>query len=238
MTHAPCGRPAGVDGWYPHIGGKIGAWGYDFRDGSLVDPEVFTDLMTYCRTNDWISDYSFAKAADFRAEIPAAMASLGAGRVLVVRGGVRGGRLRIEPAFVLDAPPSLPERAGPYRLVGSDARGNEVFALRFAMWEIADLAVEGDGGFTFAIPVQLGWAEALAAITLAGPEGSVTLTDDGPTAPATALVLDGDTGRIRAILRDPPTVAQAAAVVMGEAGDQGSRVLVSRGIPNAEAWRR
>ena len=152
LLHTPCGNPAGVDGRYPHSGGTIGAWGYDFRDGTLVDPELFTDLMTYCRTNDWISDYSFAKAAEYRAPTHAARALRVVEQVLVMRGGVAGGRLDIQPAFVLDAPPTLPERAGPYRLAGSDLQGRELFALHFDMQEVADPEEEGDAGFTFAHP--------------------------------------------------------------------------------------
>ena len=236
LRHTPCGNPAGVDGRYPHVGGKIGAWGYDFTRGSLVDPDVSTDLMTYCRDDDWISDYSFARATDYRTETGAAMASRTGGRVLVVRGGVRGGRLRIEPAFVLDAPPSLPERTGPYRLVGSDAQGGELFALRFGMQEIADVEREGDGGFTFAIPVRADWVEELVDVTLAGPEGSVSLVRDDPDAPSTALVLDAATGRIRAILHETPVQQLAADGVQVTAS--GTLTLVSRGIPEAGMWRR
>ena len=237
LQHAPCGGPAGVDGRYPHSGGRIGAWGYDFRDGTLVDPDVFTDLMTYCRTNDWISDYSFTKAAEYRAATEAARASHVVEQVLVVRGGVAAGRLDIKPAFVLDAPQTMPERAGPYRLVGSDAQGDELFALRFDMQEVADPEAEGDAGFTFAIPVQAGWAEALATITLTGPEGSVALARDDPQSSAAALVLDGVTRRIQAILHGSAAQAVAAA-------DRfpfplaGTVTLFSRGIPDPEAWRR
>ncbi|MCY4646450.1 MAG: leucine-rich repeat domain-containing protein [Gammaproteobacteria bacterium] len=236
LDHTPCGNPAGVDGEYPHVDGKIGAWGYDFRHGTLVDPG-YTDLMTYCRTNDWISDYSFAKAVEYRDETRAVAASWVAGRVLLVRGGVAGGQLRLEPAFVLDAPPTLPERAGPYHLVGSNAQGRELFALRFEMQEIADVEREGDGGFVFAVPVRIEWAEELAAIRLAGPEGSVTLARDDPAAPATALALDAVTRRIRAILRDP-AAAQTAAADRSSFAVPGTVTLVSRGIPDAGAWRR
>ena len=235
LRHAPCGSPLGVDGHYPHSGGKIGAWGYDFRHGGLLDPEAFTDLMTYCRAQDWISDYSFAKAAEYRAETQATMAARTAPRVLVVRGGVTQGRLSLEPAFVLDAPPSLPDASGAYRLVGSGARGEELFALRFEMEEIADVGREGDGGFVFAIPVRRAWAEALSAVTLSGPEGSVRLTRDDPAAPATALVLDAATGRIRAILRDPPSPDAQRADALG--AEPGHEVLFSRGIPDAAAWQ-
>ena len=236
LRHTPCGNPAGADGKYPHSGGRIGAWGYDFRDGTLVDPDLFTDLMTYCRTNDWISDYSFTKAVEYRTETQATMASRAAGRVLVVRGGVEGGQLRIEPAFVLDAPATLPDMAGPYRLVGSDSQGGELFAVRFEMQEVADPEAEGDAGFTFAIPVQAEWAEALEAITLTGPEGSVALARDDPASSAAALVLDAGTGRIRAIFRELP--GQAVAADRAPYTPPGTVTLFSRGIPDAVAWRR
>ena len=236
LRHTPCGNPAGVDGQYPHVGGKIGAWGYDFLNGALVDPDVYTDLLTYCESNDWISDYSFTKAAEYRTETQATMASQGTGRVLVVRGGVAGGQLRLEPAFVLDAPPSLPDDSGPYRLVGSDAQGEELFAMGFAMAEIADAETEGDGAFTFAIPVRDAWAETLAEITVVGREGYVSLTRDDPDAASTALVLDAATGRIRAILRESPDPVAVQADARG--AGPGIEVLFSRGLPDVAAWRR
>ena len=236
LQHAPCGRPAGADGQYPHSGGRIGAWGYDFRDGTLVDPDMFFDLMTYCQENDWISDYSFTKAFEYRAPSQAARASHAVEQVLVVRGGVAAGRLDIQPAFVLDAPPTLPERAGRYRLVGSDPQGEELFALRFDMQEVADPEAEGDAGFTFAIPVKAEWAEALAAITLTGPEGFATLARDDPASAAATLVLDATTRRIQAILHGSPeqTVAAGQALV----ASPGTVTLFSRGIPGPEEWRR
>ena len=236
LQHAPCGRPLGVDGQYPHSGGRIGAWGYDFRDGTLVDPDMFFDLMTYCQENDWISDYSFTKAVEYRAPSQAARASHAVEQVLVVRGGVAAGRLDIQPAFVLDAPPTLPERAGPYRLVGSDPQGEELFALRFDMQEVADPEAEGDAGFTFAIPARAEWADALAAITLTGPEGFATLARDDPASAAATLVLDATTRRIQAILHGSPeqTVAAGQALV----ASPGTVTLFSRGIPGPEEWRR
>ena len=153
-----------------------------------------------------------------------------------IGGGVAGGRLDIQPAFVLDAPPTLPERAGPYRLVGSDAQDGELFALRFDMQEVADPETEGDAGFTFAIPVQAGWAEAMATITLTGPEGSATLARDDPASAAAALVLDEATGRIQAILHASPEQTVAADQRMFTS--PGTVTLFSRGIPGPEAWRR
>ena len=236
LQHAPCGRPLGVDGQYPHSGGRIGAWGYDFRDATLVDPGMFVDLMTYCQENDWISDYSFTKAFEYRGPSQAARASHAVEQVLVVRGGVAGGRLDIQPAFVLDAPPTLPERAGPYRLAGSDSQGRELFALHFDMQEVADPEEEGDAGFTFAIPVRAEWAEALAAITLTGPEGSATLARNDPRSSVAALVLDATTRRIQAILHGSPEQTVAARQPL--LASPGTVTLFSCGIPGTEAWRR
>ena len=48
LFHAPCGGAFGPDPHYPYGDGSVGSWGYDFRDGTLVDPDV-PDLMSYCR---------------------------------------------------------------------------------------------------------------------------------------------------------------------------------------------
>ncbi|MDE2982076.1 MAG: Ig-like domain-containing protein [Gemmatimonadota bacterium] len=235
LRHSPCGGAQGVDGKFPHAGGRIGAWGYDRLSGTLVEPTAH-DLMTYCRSNDWISDYTYTKALDHRNPRGAASATRDSDRTLVVRGGVEEGGLRIEPAFVLDATPALPERGGPYRLVGSDDRGGELFALRFAMNPVADSEIPGAAGFLFAIPVRDEWAGALATITLAGPEGSVALEAGDTSRPATTLVLDGATRRIVAILRETP-LAQVAADGAG-VGLPSTTTLVSSGIPILFDWRR
>ncbi len=235
LSHSPCGGAQGVDGRFPHTNGRIGAWGYDRLKGMLVEPTA-TDIMTYCRSNDWISDYTYKKALRYRNPGTAAAAARSPQRTLVVRGGVEEGHLRIEPAFVLDAPPALPERGGPYRLVGSDALGGELFTLRFAMNPIADTDTPGAAGFLFAIPVRADWAGALSTITLAGPEGSVALEAGDASRPATTLVLDAATRRIVAILREPP-VAQVAADGTGVRLPS-TMTLVSTGIPNPFDWRR
>ena len=38
LWHAPCGSPAIPDPWFPHDGGRTGAWGYDFKKHTLVTP--------------------------------------------------------------------------------------------------------------------------------------------------------------------------------------------------------
>jgi hypothetical protein len=66
-NHAPCSNvgvyPQDVDPKYPHAGGAIGAWGYDFTQKELLDPTQSKDVMGYCKP-DWISDYTYGAMFD------------------------------------------------------------------------------------------------------------------------------------------------------------------------------
>lgn len=205
LGHAPCGGPAGVDEAFPYPGGSTGVWGYEFAGPSwparLLDPDRHVDLMSYCRPY-WISDYNFSKALAFRAErSPSAEAGRPA-RSLLLWGGVRNGRLRLEPALVWDAPPKLPARPGRYRLTGVDARGAERFSLSFE----PDVLDHGAGrSFLFALPFQPGWERAVQAVVLRGPEGAAVaeVSQSRRLAVfATGGGAAGGRGRIRAIVRE------------------------------------
>ena len=110
---------------------------------------------------------------------------------LVLWGGVdEHGVLFLEPAFVAEAPPpatGLPAPPAPYRIRGTASDGEELFAIDVDMRPIAD--GNGGSGFAVALPVEPGWSGRLAEIRLTGPEGEA--------------VLDGDSDRPMAILRDP-----------------------------------
>ncbi len=237
LWHAPCGGAPNPDPAYPHEEGAIGAWGYDFR-GRLIEPSV-KDLMTYCGDSKWISDFYFGNAMGYRLSDqgrPAMADRVTEARSLLLWGGVgAGGGPFLEPAFVVDAPASLPDAAGEYRLSGQATDGAEVFSLSFAMPAVLD----GDGGsaFVFALPVQSSWAGALASITLAGPGGSVVL--DGDSARPVAIMRDPRSGQVRGFLRDARAedAMQVAAMAAPGAG-AAPEVLFSRGIPDAEGWRR
>ena len=238
LYHAPCGDPAGLDSNFPYSGGSTGAWGYDLRDGgSLVRPST-ADLMSYCRPS-WISDYHFTNALRFRlsdADSVGLPRVSGPTRSLMLWGGTGADSVPfLEPAFVVDAPPALPQTGGPYRLTGSTAGDAELFSLRFDMRQVAD--GDGSSGFSFVLPVEPGWEGALTSIALSGPGGSVTL--DGDSDRSMAILRDPRTGRIRGILSDlPATVLTRLDVVAALSADRRFDVLFSRGIPDAEAWRR
>ena len=250
LRHAPCGGAGGPDPAYPNSGGTIGAWGFNSTDSLLVGPH-FPDLMSYCRPR-WISDYSFTKAFDhrLREEGEAAAAQANVARTILLWGGADAdGVPSLEPAFVVDAPPTLPRSGGPYTLTGLSVTGEALFSLNFDMREIADGDSDGESGFAFALPVSLAWADRLATVVLSAPGGTATLAGaDGPPA---AIIRDPRTGRVRGIVRDITNLGSghgrrstlggaaadpaAIASILPDAADLD--VLVSRGLPSADQWR-
>ena len=231
LYHPPGCEAADPDYSFPYQNGHIGVWGYDFDAQRLVSPTV-GDLMSYCGHGWWISDYHFTNALRYRLfdEGPPLVAATS----LLLWGGMDAeGEPFINPAFVVDAPPALPNDAGEHRIAGRTASGSEIFDLNFAMPEVAD--GDGSSSFAFVLPVEPGWADNLASITLSGPGGSVALDSD--TDLPMAILLDPSTGRVRGILRDMPQ-ADAAAVLAPQAGPDSLDVLFSRGIPDAAAWSR
>ena len=236
LLHAPCGNPPLVDFYFPQRDGSIGAWGYDQRGDSLVEPKV-KDLMSYCYPS-WISDYNFSVTIRRRAvaELERRRGTAATVRKsLLLWGGVDGdGAPFLEPAVVVTAPSAPAGEYGDYQLTGKTAEGDQLFSFRFAAEEIAD----GDGRklFAFVIPVEPGWPGSLAAITLSGPEGSVTLGAE--TDRSVVIWRDSRTGQVRGFLRDlsPEAVVRTRAALL--ARDPGLDVFVSGGIPDADAWRR
>ena len=204
LGHAPCGTQAGLDPRYPYGGGGIGIWGYDRHEDQLLDPGHYHDLMGYCAPS-WISDYHFGRATSHRLDgdggvnLNGSAAAEGGGdrgEMLVVWGSVREGRVKLDPSFVLEGPPVLPEAGGAYRVEGLSVDGRTEFSLSFAPTPLE----YGGGSFVFFVPWEPRWPDSLDRIVLSGPEGEYALTRDGE--PPLAVVTDPSTGRIRAIIRD------------------------------------
>ena len=232
LQHAPCGTTG--DASFPYPDGSIGVWGYNFREGgSLVRP-ARPDLMSYCFFDQWISNYSFTNALRYRLfdEGPPAGPIVASSKSLLLWGGVGADSVPyLEPAFVVDAPPVLPDSAGEYLVTGRTTGGDELFSLSFTMPEVAD--GDGSSSFAFVLPAQPGWEGNLASITLAGPAGSFALDGDLTM----AILRNPRTREVRGILRDLPQ-ADAAAALAPQAGPDSLDVLFSRGIPDAASWSR
>ena len=229
LKHSPCGNVDAADLHYPYRNGTIGAWGYNFRTRTLVHPNT-PDLMSYCGPR-WISDYNFGKALEYRhsREHNAAAKPPALTTTMLLWGRVEAsGKLVLEPAFVVNTPPVLPQTSGPYWLIGEDADGSELFSLSFGM--AASTGGAGGAAFAFALPVRPGWADGLKRITLSGPEGTVTM--DGEGSRSVAILQDPSTGRVRGILRDWLGSGPAIRKALPEP----ALVVVSRGVPALSSW--
>ena len=161
--------------------------------------------------------------------------SVAPGRSLLLWGGVdAGGAPFLEPAFVVDAPASLPTSTGDYRLVGRTADGADLFSLVFEMPKVDD--GDGQSSFAFAVPVDPGWADDLAGVTLMGPGGFATL--DGNTDRPVTILRNSATGQVRGILRDRPSRAAPGTAAFALPLEPGMEATTSRGLPDPADWSR
>ena len=237
MAWAPCGS-VGEDA-YPNDDGSIGVWGYDLRHGGQLVPPTTPDLMSQCGPARWISDFNFATAFRYRLAtegVTAGAASKAPVRSLVLWGGVdAGGELYLDPAFVIDVPPTRSDSAAEYTITGRTAEGDELFSHGVHMERLDD---EGRAAHFMSFrPVQAEWRDKLASVTLSGPGGSVTL--DGNAGRSMAIARNPRTGQIRAFLRDLSSGDMAHALEAAAlTSAHGLEVLVSRGLPDPDAWRR
>ena len=228
LRHAPCGGTGDADEDYPYEGGIVGGWGYDVHARRLVDPFLYKDVMGYCAPN-WVSDYHFMKAMDFREREEAELVGPPPGGAVAVAGGARegetlllwgragDGELLLDPAFMTDLPATLPDGPGPYRIEGFGPAGQ----LRFAFSFSPRPTEFGGGSFLFAVPFDPSRDGSLERVLLSGPEGLFTLERSG--APPIAIVTDRRTGRLRGVLRNR---RGGETLVNGD-----TDIVISKGLP-------
>ena len=211
LRHAPCGNPPDRDPHFPHRGGIVGAWGYDFDRRRLVD-RMTADVMGYCYSENnnwlkgsgdvWLSDYFYEKVIDYRGTTAGGSIQVVADAgpradVLVLSGWItEDGELGLRPVYSMRAAALLPEGTGTHRLVGTSADGRTVFSYGFTPGDDA----HGGKYFFFTVPIKAGWDNALESIAVTGPEGTAETGIDDQR--HVSLVTDRLTGEIRAILTD------------------------------------
>ncbi len=215
-------------------------WGYDPFENELQNPQT-NDVMGYCWGAFGISVHNYEAVLDHRLPSSGSASSsggLGSGDGspqpgLLVWGRVTDGQLILEPTFFVEAPASLPERSGRYRVSGTGPRGT-VFSVSF---DPRSAILEGDpsdaqpepasltANFAFVIPMDASQLPDIERIALNGPEGQVTMSAN-QHAPM-AMLRDRRTGQVRAFLRD---WAGALPDSLG-AGVQNLSISISRGIP-------
>jgi hypothetical protein len=201
--------------------------------------------MSYC-SNEWISDYNYKAILNYRTANPMVTSARfvapapSAQRNLLVWGRIEGGTLVLEPAFEVDAPPSLPTRGGPNRLEGFGPGGEPLFAFDFAGDRIADAPDPNEQTFAFVIPAgRLGALDRIRFTALgrqaerrAAGTGTVAASARAQrTSPGkvrvdwtgggmrAALIRDGRTGQILSIARgavDLPTTSDDLDVTLSD----------------------
>jgi hypothetical protein len=135
--------------------------------GSLtLKPPTAVDLMGYCGGTNWISDYHYQKALNYR-QITTGAIVAGGQSGLLVWGRIDNGLVTLEPAFEISAPVELPARRGPYVLEGLDDRGRILFSYQFEGEAVADQAVERRQ-FAFVIPLDGANRDRLARLRVRG----------------------------------------------------------------------
>jgi hypothetical protein len=125
--------------------------------------------MGYCDPK-WISEYTYRGVMNYLLSPSAPlMGSAGAavGPALLVWGHIRNGQPVLEPAFQLNARPSLPSQSGPYTLAGRATDGSTLFSFSFTPDQVAD-APGDQQNFSFVVPLPSARAARLATIHLAG----------------------------------------------------------------------
>ena len=221
LLHAPCGGARSTDPGFPYSDGRIGMWGYDFAGGELVDPgSSARDLMGYCFDSIWVSDYFFVKAMEHR------LATEGRGlpparepeSTLMLWGSASAEEMLLEPAFLIEAPPSSPAAGGPYRLEGFGPAGERRFSFDFTPTPVA----YGGAHFHFNLPYDPTRDGTLERVVLSGPGGETTLT--ASSTPPMAIIRNPASGQIRAFLRD-----WNGTVPPGVGGNMD--ILFSHGLP-------
>lgn len=169
--HTLCSSPPedDPDPGYPYAGGAIGVYGYDLWASSLMDKNVYKDVMSYC-TPRWISDYTYKKILAFREASPIGLRGFAKAEppkepCLLVWGLRKEGVMLLEPSFLISTRPSPPE-PGPYRVEGVDASGRRVWSQTFDLTRSADSNDPTSAGFSFAVPMSAELLDRIDALRI------------------------------------------------------------------------
>lgn len=227
--HAPCGGAgAPLDPAYPIPSGTLDVVGFDVYSwangltSSAPSVALTTgDVMGYCFPV-WASVYTYTGVLAFRQPTVLANripnAPLARQRVVVIRGSIAGnGAITLEPAFTLDARPTVSNPSSAYRVTGVGADGRTLFSAGFDP-AIVDHAPDVRH-FTVAVPATGDIESLLDTISVSTPAGQVRLTR-AAAAPSAAPLAPGA----------PPMLARAVSQQGGSGPSVSCAGGATRGI--------
>jgi hypothetical protein len=165
-SHVACGGPSNPDPNFPYANGSIGIWGLDVPALALRNPATYKDLMSYCGP-EWVSDYTWNAMLGYRQGGPNNLVAGGgaSGRGLLVWGRITPSGLVLEPALVVNAPPTA-VRPGPHRVEFRAADGTLLGYRQFAGEVHTDLPTGAEEAFAFVVPLNAALEQRLASVEL------------------------------------------------------------------------
>lgn len=193
LRHAPCGDAAGPDPYYPFSDGRTGTYGVDLEKGMLFPP-VYSDIMTYCSPDQWVSAYNYRKVMDYRAANPNG-SGLRSGPVVMVSGTIRNGIISIDPAFSLSNGTVSPKSAGRYSIDALDANGKMLLSWRFDPYVVEDGGRDGGEAFVVGVPANEAVQQAIAKLVVRAVNGSAA------TARVSSAALSADPASVLTVRR-------------------------------------
>ncbi len=237
LWHATGCGAVGSDSDFPNSFGYIHHRGYDPFAKQIKSPKAH-DVMAYCESNWGVSAHNFKKSLNYRlttenAGMPQTFAARGKLRPgLLVWGRFSGQKMILEPAFLVDAPPTPPTNPGDYHVSGT-GRDGQLFSVSFDINETILDPVPSEtrapnqpktGNFAFVIPIDPAALQGLERIVFGGPSGYTMMTANERE--PMALVHNPRTGQFRGFVRN-----WTGNLPRSWGSDRNLSVSVSRGIP-------
>ena len=224
LGHSPCGNAPDADPDFPYANGVIGQWGVDLYNLTVHHPGFSFDMMGYCLRfgPQWVSDYHYNKAFNFRNRMAGVTASSdeGSGPMTLIWGRINDDGIALNPAFRVSTTPELPSGSGDYTLVIIGPDDEMRYQSRFTPKAVRDTD-RPEQHFHYAIP----YSGEISRIVVIGPEGRDEIGRG--TEPPIAILRDRASGQVTAIYRDwtglPSQLAPGAEAT--------TRIIIGDGVP-------
>jgi hypothetical protein len=134
--HAPCDTSSGLDKNYPDSTASIVQFGVDVSKGTVLNPSITKDVMSYC-SPQWVSDYTYKALYTALGGTTVAASDATPVDSLLIRAGIEpDGTASLAPAYGITGVPYVGSDASDYRVEFLDTTGNVVSSQAVAVSEM------------------------------------------------------------------------------------------------------